>query len=661
MNQSHPPSDDTEHDDAFLERELDFAERGIELVKMEGRVFLRFSGEVRYEGLRVPYRLVPARGVLAKPSKWRKMDMLARRDLLEERATPDAIEGLQTEVEEFVRDIAEEADDFGWDPMLFLHVLDELETSEPAEFVFHRISQRLTHAIEREQEERFAARTKESINLAEYPESFEVASRMGRKFIALLGPTNSGKTHRAMEALAKAESGVYLAPLRLLALENYERLQNARPHGKEIAVSLITGEERRIAEGATHVASTVEMLDTKTPVEVAVIDEIQMLADRDRGAAWTAAVCGAPASTVFLVGAPEARRAIEALAERLEVPLEVHVLKRMAPLAMEPSPVRKLGNLRRGDAVIAFSRRDVLMWRDMITEKGLSVATVYGNLSPEVRRAQAERFREGQADIVVGTDALAMGLNMPIARIVMTTTVKYNGYEEEEISAALAKQIAGRAGRYGVHEEGFVAGYDDDTHTVMRALMKEKIPPVPATGFAVAPSLEQLHRISSVTGETSLVKLLKRFVHNIDVPDGFFYPRITEEQNERAEWLDTLPLSVAEKFMLSLVPISTKVPVLQSAWEHWSLSLAKKKVSKLTPPTQELYYMNLQEVEDTCRMYSAYAWLGYREPEYFPSIELAQQLAREASERVDAMLQQQNAAARQRGGSGRTGGGKRRR
>ncbi|MBQ5938746.1 helicase-related protein [Massilia sp. AB1] len=657
-HRDHPPSDNTEDDDAYLERELALSRRGIELVKMEGRVFLRFSGEVRYEGLRVPYRLVPARGVLAKPSKWRKMDLLARRELIEERTSEDAIARLHAETEEFVQDIAEDADEFGWNPMLFLDVLDELETSEPAEFVFQRISQRLTHAVEREQEERHAARTKESINLAEYPQSFDVASRMPRKFIALLGPTNSGKTHRAMEALAKASSGVYLAPLRLLALENYERLQAARPHGEEIKVSLITGEERRLAEGATHVASTVEMLDTKRQVEVAVIDEIQMLADRDRGAAWTTAVCGAPAATVYLVGAPEARRAIEALAERLEVPLEVHVLKRMAPLAMEDSPVRKLSNLRRGDAVIAFSRRDVLMWRDMITEKGLSVATVYGNLSPEVRRAQAERFREGQADIVVGTDALAMGLNMPIARIVMTTAVKYNGYEEEEISAALAKQIAGRAGRYGVHEEGFVAGYDDETHSVMRSLMKEKIPPVPATGFAVAPSLEQLHRISSVTGETSLVKLLKRFVHNIDVPDGFFYPRITEEQNERAEWLDTLPLSVAEKFMLSLVPISTKVPMLQSAWEHWALSLAKKKVCKLTPHPQQLFYMNLQEVEDTCRMYSAYAWLGYREPEFFPSIEQAQELAREASERVDSLLQQQNAAARQRRGEG---GGRRRR
>ena len=656
-----PPSDNTEDDDAFLERELGLARRGIELVKMEGRVFLRFSGEVQYQGLRVPYRLVPARGVLAKPSKWRKMDLLARRALLEERTLEADLQRLHQETEEFVRDIAEDADDFGWDPMLFLDVLDELETSEPAEYVFQRISQRLTHAVEREEEERHAARTKESINLAEYPQSFEVASRMGRKFIALLGPTNSGKTHRAMEALAKAASGVYLAPLRLLALENYERLQAARPHGANgdpIKVSLITGEERRLAENATHVASTVEMLDTKTPVEVAVIDEIQMLADRDRGAAWTTAVCGAPAKVVYLVGAPEARRAIEALAERLEVPLEVHVLKRMAPLAMEPQAVRKLSNLRRGDAVIAFSRREVLMWRDMITEKGFSVATVYGNLSPEVRRAQAERFREGQADIVVGTDALAMGLNMPIARIVMTTAVKYNGYEEEEISAALARQIAGRAGRYGVHEEGFVAGYDDDTHYVMRSLMKEKIPPVAATGFAVAPSLEQLHRISAVTGETSLVKLLKRFVHNIDVPDGFFYPRITEEQNERAEWLDTLPLSVAEKFMLSLVPISSRVPVLQSAWEHWSLSLAKKRITRLQPHEhpQQLFMMNLQEVEDACRLYSAYAWLGYRLPEYFPSIELAQELAREASERVDAMLQQQNTAARKRGGGKATSG-----
>jgi ATP-dependent RNA helicase SUPV3L1/SUV3 len=657
------PDNPDEGDDDALVRELGLEASGAQLVKMEGRVFVRFAGVVETAGVRVPYDLVPLQGVLAKPSKWRKMDRDARRALVAERANESARHALHASALDFVEEIIEEADNASLDAMVFLNVLQELQTSEPAEYVFERIRQRLTHAVEREQEERHAARTKESINLAEYPASFEVASRMRRRFIALLGPTNSGKTHKAMEALAKAASGVYLAPLRLLALENYERLQNVTRDGEALKVSLVTGEERRVEEGATHVASTVEMLDARTPVEVAVIDEIQMLADRDRGAAWTAAVCGAPAQTVYLVGAPEARRAIEALADRLECPLEVHVLKRKAPLSMEPSAVRKLRNLQRGDAVIAFSRRDVLMWRDMITEMGLSVATVYGNLSPEVRRAQAERFRDGSADIVVGTDALAMGLNMPISRIVMTTAVKFNGIEEEEISAALARQIAGRAGRYGVHEEGFVAGYDDDTHEVMRSLLKEKVPPVAASGFSVAPSIEHLHRISSVTGETSLVKLLKRFVHNIDVPDGFFYPRITEEQSERAIWLDTLTLSLAEKFMLSLVPVSTKVPTLQHAWEQWSHSLAKKKICKLQPQQEDAMFRNLQEVEDACRLYSAYAWLSYRVPEYFPSIELAQELSRAASERVDSILHAQNAAARKKhgAGGGGAGAGKRRR
>lgn len=653
-----PPHDLDDHaageqHDSTLVHELtelgELAEH-IALVKMEGRVFVRFSGVVKAGGLRVPYALVPAQGVLARPAKWRKMDRETRLALLRERANAAAFEQLRQQVSDFVADIAGQCEDVEADPMLFLHTLADMQTSEPAGMVFDRIRQRFTHAIERQQEEQHAARTRQSINLAEYPASFEMARRLPRRFIALLGPTNSGKTHRAMEALVKAKSGVYLAPLRLLALENFERMQEARPHGKPLAVSLVTGEERRLADDATHVASTVEMLDTRTAVEIAVIDEIQMLADPERGAAWTAAVCGAPAHTVYLVGAPEARRAIEALAERLDCPLEVHVLKRMGPLSMEPTAVRKVRNLRRGDAVIAFSRREVLMWRDMITETGLSVATVYGNLSPEVRRAQAQRFRDGTADVVVGTDALAMGLNMPIARIVMTTSVKYNGREEEEISAALARQIAGRAGRYGVHEEGLVAGYDNETHEVMRALLKEKLHALNTSGFAVAPTLEHLHRIAAVTGEQSLSKLLRRFIHNIDVPDGFFFPRITEDQKERALWLDTLPLSVADKFTLSLVPISSKVPSLQTAWENWSRNLSQGKMSTLRQHAYGGNSQNLQQVEDTCRYYSAYAWLSYRLPEYFPDIETAQQLSRDASERVDSILRAHNAASRQRSG-----------
>lgn len=619
---------------------------GAELVKIEGRVAVRFSGVA--EG--VPYHLIPANGVLANAKKWRNMPQEKQLELLGERVHARAKEELHRYVRIFVSKLGTRAADAGLDATVFFNALAVKETADPVDQVFDRIEQRLEHAVERQQEERHAARTKESINLAEYPATFEMARRLPRRFIALLGPTNSGKTHEAMEALAKAKTGVYLAPLRLLALENYERLLNAHPGGKPIKVNLVTGEERREVEGATHVASTVEMLDVRTKVDVAVIDEIQMLGDRDRGAAWTAAVCGAPAATVYLVGALEARRAVEALAKRLDCPLEVRTMKRKAPLTMEPAPVRKIRNLRRGDAVIAFSRRDVLMWRDMITESGFSVATVYGNLSPEVRRAQAARFRGGTADIVVGTDAIAMGLNLPIQRVVMTTTDKYNGYEEDELPAALAKQIAGRAGRFGVHEEGFVAGYDDETHRVMRSLLQEKVAPVPSLGFSVAPTLEHLNRIAAVTGEQSLAKLLMRFVYNIDVPDGFFTPRITEEQSDRALWLDTLPLSLADKFTLSLVPISSRVPSLHTIWQQWARALSKKQAWHLERIPGDTYRQNLQEVEDSCRMYSAYAWLGYRCPEYFPGIELAQQLARDASDRVDEILQAQNSAMRKRRG-----------
>lgn len=623
---------------------------GAELVKLEGRVMVRYTGVAEADGLSIPYDLVPGDGVLAKTSKWRNMGADKQLQLVMERVHTQAQQKLHQEVCRFVARLGSEASNYGLDPMQFLHALETKESAVPFDHVFDRIGQRLEHAIERQQEERHAARTRESINLAEYPESFELARRLPRRIIAVLGPTNSGKTHEAMEALARARTGVYLAPLRLLALENYERLVAVERDGEPLKVNLVTGEERRLVEGATHTSSTVEMLDTNTRVDVAVIDEIQMLADRDRGAAWTAAVCGAPATTVYLVGAPEARRAIEALAKRLDCPLEIRLLKRKAPLTMEATAVRKLRNLRKGDAVIAFSRRDVLMWRDLITEIGFSASTVYGNLSPEVRRAQAARFRDGSADIVVATDAIAMGLNLPIQRVVMTTAIKYNGIEEEELSAALVKQIAGRAGRFGVHEEGFVAGYDEQTHYVIRSLLQEKVPPVPPLGFSVAPTLEHLNRIASVTEEQSLSKLLRRFAHNIDVPDGFFTPRITEDQSERALWLDTLPLSLEDKFTLSLVPISSRIPILHEAWQRWARALARRQESRLQALERMESRRNLQEVEDDCKLYSAYAWLSYRCPEFFPQGEEAQGRARDASETIDQMLQSQNAALRRRSG-----------
>ena len=475
------------------------------------------------------------------------------------------------------------------------------------------------------------------MTLADYPASYEQAHGMRRHFIALLGEPNSGKTHGAIEALVAASSGVYLAPLRLLALENYERLQ-----ARGVPVSMVTGEECRLLEGATHVASTIEMLNYQRPVEVAVIDEIQLLDDPDRGAAWTAAVCGVPAATVYLVGSLAARAAVESLAARLGCTLEVREMHRKSVLTVEPQPVRNVAQLRAGDAVIAFSRREVLYWRDTLTAAGFSVATIYGNLSPEVRRAQAALFREGRVDVLVGTDALGMGLNLPISRVVFSTAEKFDGTEDALLPAWLAQQIGGRAGRYGIKDEGFVAGFGEATHRKIRALMREPLEPTRAKGFFVAPTIEHLKRIREATGEDRLAVLLERFARNIDTHDDYFVPASLAEQLERAKWLDTLPLPLEERFLLSLVPVSTKVALLGEAFEQWALKWSRSEVIRLQPVAFQARGKGLQTAEDACKLYSAYAWLGYRRPEYFPDAERAVQLVRETSEAIDAELRREN-------------------
>lgn len=187
--------------------------------------------------------------------------------------------------------------------------------------------------------------------LADFPAFFPVARSMRRKFIFHAGPTNSGKTHGALEALIAAPSGCYAAPLRLMAIENRERLQTAG-----VGCTLVTGEERISAYDDTHTSNTVEMLDLRSPVSVGVIDEIQMLGCKDRGWAWTAAVLGMPAEVIYLTGSPDALPRIQALAALTGDDVEVKVFKRLSPLVVEKSRMT-LSRLEAGDAVITFHEK----------------------------------------------------------------------------------------------------------------------------------------------------------------------------------------------------------------------------------------------------------------------------------------------------------------
>ncbi|MCK0511203.1 helicase-related protein [Aromatoleum buckelii] len=638
-----PAGQDPEGDDALLDvaRELHAYLQGFgaRLVHNEGAVAIEVAGNVEVDGRRYPFRLVPERGVLARVQKWRKLAAERHLALVRERLNEASVAEFESEVHRFVARVLREAEAEGLAGARFLRALET--GKELASRRFRIVEDRLAEASSRRRTETLAEVARGTVQLTRYPESFETAFMMRRRFVAILGPTNSGKTHQAMEALAQAATGVYLAPLRLLALENYERLAD-----RGVAVSLVTGEERRLTPGATHVASTIEMLDTSRAVEVAVIDEIQMLEDLERGSAWTAAVCGAAAKTVYLLGALSARPAVEALAERLGCELEVTTLARKSPLEMAPRAVGSIGQLRRGDAVIAFSRRDVLNWATNIAAAGFRVATIYGNLSPEVRRAQAQRFRDGEADIVVATDAIGMGLNLPVARVVFSTAKKFDGISEDLLAPWLTHQIAGRAGRFGLHEAGLVAGFDDHTHRIISRLMRTPADPLSNRGFYVTPSLRHVKSIAAATGERTLARLLELFSRNIDLTDDFFLPGDLSEQTERAQWLDSLPLSLEHRFTLSLVPVSTRVETLNQAWQGWARALAKERSSHLSiEPVGDARYA-LQAAEDACKKYSAYAWLGYRLPDYYPDAEAAVALARSMSETVDEMLARQHGRRR---------------
>ena len=248
-----------------------------------------------------------------------------------------------------------------------------------------------------------------------YPDTFETARKLQRTVKLFVGPPNSGKTHAAFERLAQAFDGAYLAPLRLLALEGRDRLV-----ARGVPCSLLTGEENVPADGARVVSSTIEMVGTGKPIDVAVIDEAQMIFDNSRGWAWTQAIVAVPANEVIIICSAYAVPAIESLLGLCGERCTVRHFERMQHVELLPQPV-PTASLKLGDAVVAFSRRDVLMLRDRIAASGHPVSVIYGALPPEVRRREAERFASGESHILVATDAIGMGLNLPIRRVLFST------------------------------------------------------------------------------------------------------------------------------------------------------------------------------------------------------------------------------------------------
>lgn len=383
------------------------------------------------------------------------------------------------------------------------------------------------------------------------------ARKKTRRIVYHMGPTNSGKTYNAIEALSKAKHGCYLAPLRLLASELYDTLND-----KGVVTNLLTGEEVIELPDATHYSSTIEMARMNEEFDVVVIDEIQMMTDIQRGWAWTRALVNINADEIHLCGDHSVLELVKGILKLTGDELEIKNYTRMTKLDVMPRQL-KLTELEKHDALIVFSRRNALKYKMDLEKLGFKVSIVYGRLSPEVRREQARKFDVGETDIMVSTDAIAMGMNLPIKRVVFSALSKFFNSKEHPITDSEIKQIAGRAGRYGRFPEGKVSALKkvDDGLDIVRVALQTELDQKELA--MVGPDLEIFRSVNKALADHNLTSLslseFLRLFNTMTFEKPFYCVDLKEmiEVTEMIEGVDeNKKLSDSEVFGFACAPVN---------------------------------------------------------------------------------------------------------
>ena len=257
---------------------------------------------------------------------------------------------------------------------------------------------------------------------------------------AVLGPTNTGKTHLAVERMCGHASGMMGFPLRLLAREVYDRVVKLKG---EKQVALITGEEKILPEGARYFLCTAESMPSDREVAFVGLDEAQTGADRERGHVFTNRLLHSRGyAETMILGAETLRPLIR----RLLPDADIVTRPRFSTLGY--TGPKKLSRLPKRSAIVAFTAEEVYALAEMLRRHKGGAAVVMGGLSPRTRNAQVELYQSGEVDYLVATDAIGMGLNMDIAHVAFASLSKFDGHRHRRLRPAEMAQIAGRAGRY---------------------------------------------------------------------------------------------------------------------------------------------------------------------------------------------------------------------
>ncbi|ELR14811.1 helicase conserved Cterminal domain containing protein [Acanthamoeba castellanii str. Neff] len=449
----------------------------------------------------------------------------------------------------------------------------------------------------------------------------------GRRIVLHVGPTNRhaharafpSLTHEALTRLAASRSGVYCGPLRLLAEEVFRRMNK-----EGVACSLLTGQRVVTDPTARHLACTVEMADVAR----------HMLGDQDRGWAWTRALLGLPAAEVHLCGNESIVPLVQKICQDTGERLHVHHYTRLSPLVVSDTPLGRkwYKSLRAGDCVVAFSRADIhTLKREIERNTRHRCCVVYGNLPPQTR---AELFNDpaSEYEVLVASDAIGMGLNLNISRVVFSTLHKFDGHKRRLLTDSEIKQIAGRAGRYrSIFPTGEVTAFDGaDLPRIRRALLRE-LEPLPSAGLA--PTFEQVSMFSRVYPQSPFYELLDELTLKAAVSSHYFLCG-NDDRVSVAKLIESVPLSLRERFKFSIAPFANS---------HASEGEVEMD---LRPERGDSKSGRLAELESFHHVLDLYLWLSYRF-DSFTGRDRAIRLKQETEQRIQELLVSQTEASKQ--------------
>ncbi|CAF2706509.1 unnamed protein product [Rotaria sp. Silwood2] len=478
------------------------------------------------------------------------------------------------------------------------------------------------------------------------------ARALQRKIIFHAGPTNSGKTYHALQRFINSESGIYCGPLKLLASEAFYKTNAAGTK-----CDLVTGEERRFGDSegksANHVACTVEMANLNTLYDVAVIDEIQMIRDPQRGWAWTRALLGLQAKEIHVCGEISTRELIEELMITTDDEFEIREYERLTKLNYLDGAVETFDNVRPGDCFVCFNKNDIFHVSRELERRGHEVAVIYGSLPPGTKLLQAQRFNDPNdlCKIMVATDAIGMGLNLSIKRIIFYSLAKPQLNEQGEkeknnVTTSQALQIAGRAGRFAsAFPDGEVTTFRHDDSSVLKDIMHRQLETIKRAGLH--PTAEQIEMFAYYLPKHSLSSLMDTFIKLSQLNNNLYFMCNIENMKFLADIIEHVPLSVRVRYVFSCAPINKNMTFVCAMFlkyaRQFSLNepitfdwLSKHIEWPFKKPKTIISLVHLEEVFDC---FDLYLWLSTRFSEMFPDKELVQNIQAELDRIIHSGVQ----------------------